>query len=116
MRIIKATITAGIIKTDRQELIPISDVILVGKSKDPETREGVIICDEDKFVFIDTDIISKLQLPILDIVIQALNQVATSVTNSMCPQAPSGTLPLTTTITADLQPIIIQMNKIKGEI
>jgi hypothetical protein len=109
MRLIKATCEAGVVKT--AEGITIADIIILSNGKGKS--DGFVICEEDKWFYITsiTDIFNLLELTV-----KAVKQIATSVASSICPQAPSGTLPLQTTITADLQPIIDEFNNLKGKL
>lgn len=113
MKLIKATITSGKVTTDSGENIPTGDVVILAKTKDGMARQGFVIIDEDKTYFIDTEIITKLQLPILDLLIQTINQIALSVTASKSTILGS---PIETTIAADLQPFLLQLTTLKEEI
>lgn len=113
MKLIKATITNGIVKTNLEETLPTDDVIIIGKTQDSSTRDGILIVDEEKFYFIDIAIISNLQVAVLDLIISALNQVITSVVSSKTTTAGN---PIETTISDDLSPIIQQITDLKGTI
>jgi hypothetical protein len=106
MRLIKATCEKGVVKTEDGLTIPEIIILSNGNGK----SDGFVICEEDKWFYI-TSIIDILNL--LELTMKAVNQIAISVANSQCPQAPSGTLPLQTTIAADMQPILEEFNKLK---
>jgi hypothetical protein len=109
MRLIKATCEAGVVKTEEGATIPEIIILSNGKGK----SDGFVVCEEDKWFYITsiTDILNLLELTV-----KAVNQLATSVANSMCPQAPSGTLPLQTTIMDDIKPIADEFKKLKGDL
>jgi hypothetical protein len=106
MRLIKATCEANIVKTEEGLTIPDAIILSNGKGK----SEGFVICEEDKWFYI-TSIVDILNL--LELTMEAVNQITASVASSQCPQAPSGILPLQTTITADMQPIVDEFTKLK---
>jgi hypothetical protein len=109
MRLIKATCEANIVKTEDGLTIPEIIILSNGKGK----SDGFAICEENKWFYI-TSIIDILNL--LELTMKDVNQITASVANSQCPQAPSGILPLQTTISADMQPIIDEFNELKEKL
>jgi hypothetical protein len=106
MRLIRATCEANVVKTEDGLTIPEIIILSNGKGK----SEGFVICEKDKWFYI-TSIIDILNL--LELTMKALNQIATSVANSQCPQAPSGILPLQTTIAADMEPLRKEFDELR---
>jgi hypothetical protein len=114
MKLIEASCENNIVKAvgkDGQELYEIPHIIVLANGRGKS--QGFVICEGDKWFYI-SGLIDILNL--LELTMRAVNQTITSVTNSMCPQAPSGILPLQTTIGADMEPILEEFRKLKEDL
>lgn len=91
-----------------EENIEISDCIIFGNGAD---SQGIIISQEDIWYYIPLQANNWIEL--MDNIIDGLNQIATSVSSAQT-TAPGS--PISTTITADLQPIIQNLEELKNNL
>lgn len=91
-----------------EENIEISDCIIFGNGAD---SQGIIISQEDTWYYIPLQANNWIEL--MDNIINGLNQIATSVSSAQT-TAPGS--PISTTITADLQPIIKNLEELKNNL